>query len=500
MSNENRFLSEQQEESLLLVTEAKKDLLTFCQLMDRNFEVAWFHEIIAEILHKALERSVARKKTRIILTIPPRHTKTTVTSNYFPAWALGQYPNLKVILSSYSGELAEKIGMKTRDIIAEEKYQTIFPGVLLRPDVKAKAKWMTTQKGEFTAVGIGGSITGTGGDIILIDDPHKDRAEAESDLQRGNVWEYYRSTLYSRLEGFGTVIVIMQRWHTDDLVGKLLEEERLKKEAGAPFDEWEVINFPAIAEQDEYWKGKLVRKEGEPLWPSKFPMDVLQNIRETQGTYNWISQYQQDPILSESQEFKQSMFKYYDPNSEEFIHKYVDFYTFIDPAISQKQESDNTCVLTIAKEHNGPNIYRVREDAGHFTPLQMIDVVFKHQKEYRSFVFLETVAFQLALKFSLEEEQVRRQQYFSIGELKSSGRSAMSKETKIRGLVPLYERGVVWHLKGDNEYEKELLQFPRGRRDDRIDAMSMILEAVVNTPMGMTKQYKPKWIGYGKKG
>lgn len=477
-----------------MVQEARNDLLTCSQLLDKNYHASWFHERIASILERALENVIKRKKTRIILTIPPRMGKTQLASINFPAWALGRYPELKFILSSYGADLSEKIGMKTRDLIASEKYQAIFPGVSLRQDSKAKAKWMTNQGGEFLAVGVGSAVTGSGGDIILIDDPHKDRAEAESALQRDNVWEYYRSTLYSRLEGSGAVIVIMQRWHTDDLVGRLKEEMERLKAAGESYDEWEVINFPAIAEEDEYIDGKIVRKKGEALWPRKFPLEVLDNIRQTQGVYNWASQYQQDPILAETQEFKIGMFKYYEPDT--LKNKRLRYYTFVDPAISQKKEGDNTVVLTIAKEIDQPFFYRIREDAGHFTPTQTVELIFKHHDQYKSDVFLEVVAYQMALKFSLEEEQRRKGRYFSINEVKTN----LNKEVKIRGLLPLYENGVIFHLKSDTEYEKELLQFPRGKHDDRIDCMSFLLDNVQNTARGQfAKQFKPRWLGYGKR-
>jgi predicted phage terminase large subunit-like protein len=167
----------------------------------------------------------------------------------------------------------------------------------------------------------------------------------------------------------------------------------------------------------------------------------------------------------------------------------------VDPAISQKQEADNTVVLTVAKEIYGPNVYRIREDAGHYTPKQTQDLVFKHQAEYKSDVFIETVAYQKALKYNIEEEQRRRNVYFTINEIKSS----TNKEIKIRcGLLPMYENGVVRHKKTDREYEHELLAFPRGKHDDRIDAMAMaVTEALQNTRAGRSaKQFRPKVTSY----
>lgn len=444
----------------------------------------WFHELIASKLQEAVERVVRKEKARIILAIPPRHGKSQLSSIYFPAWALGKYPHLKFILSTYGAELSEKMGLQTRDVITNEIYQGIFPGIDLRQDQKAKAKWMTNKGGSYTAVGIGGAVTGIGADCVILDDPHKSREEAESETVRETVYEYYRSTLYSRLEGFGAVIVIMQRWHTDDLVGRLLEEQKRLKKSGEAYDDWEIINFPAVAEEDE-----PQRKAGEALWPSKFSTEVLANIRQTAGVYNWVSQYQQDPILQEAQLFRPHLFKYFE--EEEIKGKYLRYYTLVDPAISQSRDADNTVVLTVAKEVNGPNWYRIREDAGKVTPSQTVDLIFLHQKEYQSQVFIETVAYQQALKYAVVERQKKDGIYFMVTEVKSQS----NKGTRIQGLYPLYMAGVIYHRKSDTEYERELLSFPRGKHDDRIDVMATGLLAIPNTAGDAVKQFVPKWAG-----
>lgn len=465
-------------------------LINFCELINPKFETVWFHALIATKLQEALDKVAKKKKARIILTLPPRHGKTQLASIYFPAWALGKYPDLKFIFATYGAELAEKKGLDTRDVINSDGYQAIFPGIELRPDVKAKAKWMTNKGGSYTAVGMGGGITGVGGDIILIDDLLKSREEAESDSVSESAWEYYRSTLYSRLEGFGAVIVIMQRWNQKDLVARLLEDDDKRRKANEPTEDWEIINFPAVAEEDEYIEGQLVRKEGDPLWPSKFPIEVLENIRQAQGIYNFNSQYQQDPIAGEMQEFKERYFKYYDP--EQIKYAFLRYYTLVDPAISQKKNADNTVVLTVAKEVNGPNWYRIREDTGHFTPSQTVDLIMLHQAEYKSNVFVETVQYQMALKYAIIEEQKKRQVYFVVNEIKTTS----NKETRIRGLLPLYEAGVIWHMNGDNPYERELLTFPRGRHDDRIDCMSFLLLTEHHSGGQYATQFKKKFNGY----
>ena len=474
-----------QEKLNFLRAAARNKLLNFCQIIDHKFEAHFFHEIIAEKLEHALDAIVNKKKARIILTVPPRHGKTQLTSINFSAWALGKHPELQFILSTYGAELSERIGMKTRDVIDSEQYQGIFPGISLRPDQKAKSKWQTNKGGSFTAVGIGGAITGIGGDIILVDDPHKDRAEAESELQRENVWQYFNSTLYSRLEGFGAVVLIMQRWHTDDLVGRLLEESERLKAAGQPYDEWEVINFPAIAEEDEYHNSQLVRKKGEALWPSKFPLDVLENIA-AKDVYNWSSQYLQDPILSVNQEFRKEMFKHYE--EEHLVNRYLRYTTTVDPA-GYKKNSDDNVILTVGKEVNGENWYVVEITNGKMSPGEVIDAVFAHQARFKSDVYVEGVAYQSTLKWHIEERMRKQHVYFPIYEIRSRG----AKEDRIRGLLPLYRLGVLWHRPHYVNLERQLLQFPRGKNDDIADALAMQLESVQNSGY-QVKQFRKKHI------
>lgn len=487
-----RDLQESLEYNAVITDGAKYDFLTFAQLIDKNYDATWFHQIIADVLEEAHDAIVNKKKLRIILSIPPRHGKSHTASVLFPAWLLGKRPETKVILSNYSSELSEKMGLLARDVMNSNEYASIFPEIKIRKDVKAKRKWMTNKGGSFYGVGVGGSVTGTGADVIIVDDPHKDRAEAESELSRKNVWDYFQSTLYSRLEGPGVIIVIMQRWHVDDLVGKLNEQQlKFQEEGKENYDQWKIINFPAIAEEDEYYEGRLTRKQGEALWPEKFPLDVLDNIK-TKSLYNWFSQYQQNPIATEFQEFKDAYFRNYE--QKDLLNKSLTYYTLSDPAISQSKEADNSVVLTVAKDRFSENIYRVREDAGHFTPEQIIDLIFKHVNDYKSKkVVLEQVAFQKMLRFSLEERQRKEETYFSIIETKRG-----NKEERIRGLLPLYERGVIFHHPiRDKEYEEELLQFPRGRRDDRADCMSFMLDVLDNTKKSRAaKQFKPRIKSY----
>jgi hypothetical protein len=227
-----------------------------------------------------MEKNLSR---RIIITVPPRCGKTQLASINFSAWALGKYKSLPIIVSTYGAELSEDIGQKTRDIISNPVYQAIFPSVKMRKDTRGKTNFKLSHLKEdgtsnpnydssFYAVGLGGPVTGKGFKILMIDDIVKDRASAESQAYQKQVWDYYRSTLYSRMEGTSAIIVIMQRWNQNDLVARLLEEDDRRASAGESVEGWQIINFPFIAEEDEYSKidNRLLRKKNELIYPKKF--------------------------------------------------------------------------------------------------------------------------------------------------------------------------------------------------------------------------------------
>lgn len=491
MSQTTPTASLSNERQSVLRSSAIKDLLSFSQILDPRYTVNWHHDVISQKLSEALAKVERGEKARIILQIPPRHGKSELATIKFPAWALGKHPEYPIIVSSYSAELAEDFGLKTRDTLNHEHYQQIF-NTKLRTDTQAKGRWLTAipdEKGElkpagggYTATGVGGAITGRGFKIGIIDDPFKNREEADSETIREKVWNWYTSTFYTRQEGVSAIIVICTRWHLDDLVGRLITQEEEHRAAGLKeFDEWEVIKFPAISEENN-----LYRDKGEALWPQKFNEKQLENHRNNIGVYDWSSLYQQEPILAENAEFRKEWFRYFEEKDLE--NKPLRYTTTVDPAIGQDQENDNTVIRTVGKDPNSPNWYLIEESAGKMDPLQTIDAIFYHYETYRSDVFIETVAYQKALKYFIIEEQKKRQIYFSVNELKRN--TTTNKETRIRGLVPLYKAGVIFHRRSDVELERELLQFPKGKHDDRIDALASQLEAVGHTKRPAKKKKK----------
>jgi len=462
----------------------RRYLDAFAIATDKRYHVNWHHELIAKALERGLERAVQNKKTRLILTMPPRHGKSDLASVKFSAFALGKYPDLSIMITSYSTDLATGFGRQTRDLMLSDSYQHIFD-TKLAPDQKAKGKWATREGGIYRASGVGAGITGGGFKIGIVDDPFKDRKEAESALIRDNVWEWWTSTFTTREEGYGLIVVIVTRWHLDDLVGRLKQKEIEDRQAGLEeFDEWEEINLPAIAEVKEEH-----RDIGDPLWPWKFTKEMLTAKKNQVGIYDWSALYQQHPISSETQEFDKTWFKTY--KEDDIKHKDLRHVTLVDPAISEKAEADNSCVRTVGKEKTEPDWYLREETAGKLDPLQLIDAIFWHHEKYRSEVWIEGVAYQKSLEYFILEEQRKRGIFFTVRILKMN--NSTSKRERVRGLIPLYKAGVIWHRENgdDSALEREALEFPVGRRDDRIDALANGLEAFENT--------KDKRIGKSRK-
>lgn len=436
---------------------ARRRLLSYAIAVNPKYRANWHHRVIAEKL-EAVERGEIK---RLILAVPPRHGKSELASVIFPSWFKGKNPGKNVISASYASELAVDFGGKCRDIVSSPEFNDIFPQVRLSNDTSAKDNWKTelvdgsrvTQKGSYFGVGVGGAITGRGADLLIIDDPIKNRQDAESETIRKNIWDWYISTAYTRLEKDAAVIVIATRWRMDDLTGRVL---------GIDKDAWEVVNFPAIAEFDEPF-----RKKGEALWPEKYSLEYLQDVRKTLGPYEFASLYQQNPIPSENQEFRAEYFRYFE--EKDLKDKNLIYMTTVDLAIGKNQDNDQTAIVTVGKERDKPNWYIVDIVAGRMDPLETIDAIFMTYMRYRPVkVGVETVAYQKSLLYFLTEEMKRRQLYIPLVELKATG----DKEMRIRGLQPMYKTGVIHQRQNQTDLENELLHFPKGSHDDIADALA----------------------------
>lgn len=431
----------------------------YCVVIDPRYQLEWFHEQIALKLEEVVRRVEKGEDVRLMIFMPPRHGKSDTATQKFPSWALGLHPEWPFIVASYSQELATDFGQGTRDLMESVNYQNIFD-TRLRPDTQAKAKWMTEEKGGYTAVGVGGAITGRGFKIGIVDDPFKNREEADSPVIRESVHKWWRSTFYTRQEGNTAIILILTRWHDDDLAGRLLKEQAEAEKFGEEnIDKWEVIKFEAIAEADGPY-----RKAGEALWPAKFNVPKLMRTKASLGGYEWSALYQQNPVDEANQEFKREWLQY--RTAEEVMAMRTRKFATIDSALSKNAKSDFTGVTR--NYVNDMNEWHFDSRRYRISSKQLIDLIFTLHGEGMETIGIEEGAYFSAVEPFLKDEMDARGVYPNVVVLKHGG---TMKETRIRGLIPRYETKKIFHIDGTcADLEEEYLRFPKAAHDDCIDS------------------------------
>ena len=256
---------------------AQTDFIKFAHSMWPGFIDGRHHKVMA----KAFERVARGEVKRLIINMPPRHTKSEFASYMLPAWFLGKFPKKKIIQCSNTAELAVGFGRKVRNLLDSEQYAQIFPNVALRHDSQAAGRWATNEGGEYFAIGVGGTVTGKGADLLIIDDPHSEQEAALAATDPSvydKVYEWYSSGPRQRLQPGGSIIVVMTRWGKRDLTGRILQA--VVERDG---EDWEVIDFPAIL------------PSGNPLWPEFWPLTELEALRNELPSGKWNAQYMQQP-------------------------------------------------------------------------------------------------------------------------------------------------------------------------------------------------------------
>jgi predicted phage terminase large subunit-like protein len=435
-----------------------------------------------DVLDRALMDVSSGKIKRLIVTMPPRHGKSERVSKKFPAWHIGRNPGDDIILASYALSLSRDNNRIARDTFIERA--GIFGHKIAKDRQSAESWGADGYRGAVNAAGVGGPITGKGARIAIIDDPLKNAEEANSEVIRETVWSWYQSTLYTRLTPDGRIIVVMTRWHEDDLVGRLLAKEKREIDEGTHKGEkWTVINFPAIAESEDF----LGRKEGEPLWPEfGFDENRLDQIKSDVGSYVFNALYQQRPSAAGGTIFKREYFRYF---REELIgnqpyiivgekryrkHELWAFQT-VDTANSEKTINDpfvvSTWYVTPSRDLLLYDVYRT-----HITGPDQKPLMRSQLNRYRPrFQAIEDKTFGTNLIQECKREGM------TIRPVK------VDKDKVTRSLViaARYEVGMVYHREDAQwltDYEDELLSFPRGKHDDQVDTASMAGEIVHTLP------------------
>ena len=393
---------------------------------------------------------------------PPRHTKSELASRRFPAWYLGRHPDKQLIAATYSGDFALDFGREVRGIVQSEEYRPIFPDVSLAPDSQAANRWHTTQGGVSVYVGVGGPITGRGAHIALIDDPFKNREEADSEVRRETVWKWYTSTLRTRLMPGGAVILIMTRWHDDDLAGRLLEKQP---------DEWRVVELQAIAD------------EGKPseraLWPEWYDLDALKRIRNDVGPRDWSALFQQRPTPDDGTYFKREWLKHWSVKPDS-LH----IYGTSDYAVTDGG-GDYTVHRVWGVAPNG-DIYRLDGWRGQTAADEWIEQKLNLIKRYKPVAwFGEAGVIQKAVEPMLTRRMRERKVYCRMEWLPSIA----DKPTRARGIQSRMAMGAVYFEPGADV--EEFVRFPAGKHDDDVDTASMIGRALDDAHPAIAKHDEP---------
>ena len=431
----------------LAATAARKSLLAYAIGLIPAYECPPHLELLAAKLE-----AVARGEIkRLMVFMPPRHGKSNLASEIFPAWYLGRHPHHQVMFTTYGQDLADGFGRKVRNAVSDPRHARSFPESILADDSKSAQRFNTTDGGVYYAVGAGGAVTGRGADLLLIDDPLKNREEADSRLMRDKLWDWYASTAYTRLMPGGAVVLIQTRWHEDDLAGRLLNGD----------EHWEVVNLPAIAEPGDM----LGRQEGRPLWPERYGLDDLSRIRSTIGEREFIALYQQRPSPLEGALFRRDWIaRGKAPRSGTRVAMGVDL------ALSTKTSADYTAIVIMARDEFG-KLYvldAVRERVDFPGALRLIRLM--ADKWSPKAIAIEQVAYQAVVV-----QELLRQTTLPIKGVTPD----KDKVTRAQPLALRYEQGLVFHDGLPSWFEDELLAFPQGLHDDSVDALVYAYQSVM---------------------
>lgn len=471
---------------------ARRHLLDFNKYVYEGYKDSWHIQLLCE----ALEKVESGEIRFLIVEMPPRHSKSLNVSQLFPAYVVGRDKDASVIVSSYSGDLATDHGRETRNLIDSRYYQNIF-STKLALDSTAKGKWNTNGKGAYNAVGVGGSITGKGAKFFIIDDPFKDREEADSEVIRDARWKWYKAVARTRLTPDGRMVIMHTRWHEDDMIGRLTEGETTKED-WITYDEflngkkakWIRLTLPALAVENERF-----RKQGEALWPTQYSPTELKDIEKTLGPYEWNALYQQTPVDDASREFKAAWYKRIDEELVQMMN--CRRFLTVDTALSKKVRSDNTgfCDNRVNQE----NFWHLKAWRVKLGPEELVDTLFTlHSLNHYEKIGIEKTTYTDGLKPYLDEEQRKRGVFLPIVELKHN---QTSKEVRIRALIPRYASGSIFHIKGQCEHlESEQASFPVGAKDDTLDATAYQDQLEIKAPVRQTKNAPVARRGVGIRG
>lgn len=463
---------------LLARRQARAGFLGYARYMQpQDQQPALHHELMCNELD-AVERG---ETERLILMLPPGSAKSTYGSTLFPQYFLGRNPQLTVLGASHTADLANRFSRRVRNGIATQEFHDVFPQVGLAADAAAAGAWETNLGGEYKAAGVGGAIAGRRADLVVIDDPIKSREDADSELIREKVWQWYLNDLRTRLKPGGRVVLIMTRWHESDLAGRLLEHEPGR---------WRVVKVPMLAGAND----PLGRQPGDRLWPEWFTEQMLLDAQA--DPRSWISLYQQEPRPVEGAEFKRLWLNRYDHWPKDSNRVLI-----VDPSGGKKRggkpKGDYTSmwVVALGRDHNA---YVVDGHRRRMNLTERTDALFELHKKWRP---MQTRYEEYGMQADIEHiksEMEARDYRFKIWEMGGG----VQKEARIRRLIPWFEGGKLWlphTMLREVELgvvkdivaqfiDEEYATFPVGRYDDAFDCLARLAEPKPALPWPSAKR------------
>tara|TARA_R100001377_G_C3193911_1_gene111724 strand:+ start:159 stop:1616 length:1458 start_codon:yes stop_codon:yes gene_type:complete len=441
---------EEQQKKLIIRGVAQKDFMVFVKYVYENFIEGTHHKKISTLF----EKLSVTPGSRIIVNMPPRHTKSEFASYLLPAWLIGKNPKLKIIQTTHTAELAVRFGRKVRNLMELQIYKDIFPDVELRIDSKAAGRWETAQGGEYYAAGVGGAITGRGADLLIIDDPHSEQ-DALSETAMENAYEWYTSGPRQRLQPGGSIVVVMTRWSLKDLTGKLLKAQG----SDVMSDQWDIVEFPAILPSDKV------------LWPEFWKKEELLKVKASLSLSKWNAQWQQNPVAEEGAIIKKEWWNKWEKKEIPPVSYIMQSY---DTAFSKKETADYSAITTWGvfspKEGEPESIILMDAQRGRW---DFPELKAKALQEYNywepDMVIVEAKATGTPLT-----DELRATGIPVINYTPSRGRD---KHTRMHMVAPIFESGKVWAP--DRRFAEEVIDecaaFPHGDNDDYCDSMTMAL-------------------------
>ena len=427
---------------------AKSDFLSFVKCVWPEFIEGSHHRHIAEKFNKLATGELKR----LIINMPPRHTKSEFASYLLPSWMVGRNPKLKIIQATHTGELAIKFGRKAKHLIDSEEYSKIFQ-TRLQEDSKAAGRWETAQGGEYFAAGVGGAITGRGADLLIIDDPHSEQdAMSESALE--GAYEWYTSGPRQRLQPGASIVLVMTRWSTKDLTAQLIKAQKEVKG-----DQWDVVEFPAILDHG---------KKSEPVWPQYWKLDELEKVKATLPVAKWNAQWMQAPTSEEGALIKREWWKVWKHDWIPQLHYVIQSY---DTAFLKKETADFSAITTWGLFYPNPDsplnliLLDAVKDRFEFPELRR-----KALEQYRywdpEMVIVEAKASGLPLTYDLRQ--------MDIPVVNFTPSKGNDKHVRVNSCAPVFESGMVWapETKFAEEVIEECAAFPHGDNDDLVDSMT----------------------------